>query len=59
MTRRDFELIARVIKSARGHSVDTDAVLDSVTMRFVGALRETNSGFNEEKFVKACGYVKA
>ena len=59
MTRRDFELIARVIKSARGANDTADSVLDSITMRFVGALKSTNSGFNEEKFVKACGYKKA
>lgn len=59
MTKEDYELIARVINSARGYTVETDAVLDSVTMRFVGALRSTNPRFNEEIFTNACGYKKA
>ncbi len=56
MTRKDFELIAEVIRNARGSSQEAEAVLDSITYRFVGALASTNPNFDREKFISKCGY---
>ena len=56
MSRKDFELIAEVIRNARGGSQDADAVLDSVTHRFAGALASTNPNFNKQLFIDKCGY---
>jgi hypothetical protein len=53
MTRKDFELIASVIRN-------TDEVADSQTRdalaeMFADKLAGTNDRFNRETFLKACG----
>jgi hypothetical protein len=53
MTRRDFELIARVLKTSR-HWLDRGAH-KTIVVLFANELKTTNSNFDREKFVKACG----
>jgi hypothetical protein len=57
MTRKDFELIARVIKAQRAPHNDS-ATLDELTREFAYALEETNPRFDSFLFLRACG-VKA
>jgi hypothetical protein len=57
MTRKDFELIARVIKAQRAPHNDS-ATLDELTREFAYALEETNPRFDTHRFIEACG-VKA
>ena len=56
MTRKDYELIARVIDSIRGVNNDADQIADSITYRFIGALKADNPRFNEDIFLEASGY---
>lgn len=50
MSKKDFILIARVIRDAR-LAGDANA---SVAIRFADALRSTNGRFDRERFLKAC-----
>ena len=52
MTRKDFELIARVIKELRDF---TGTNHSKVAYDFADALTTTNPLFNRKKFLKACG----
>ena len=47
MTRKDFNLIAQVLKQS-------NAPLELVS-NFAQELAKTNPGFDSERFVKACG----
>lgn len=46
MTRKDFELIANVLKDSKAPKVVREKMAD--------ALRGTNPNFNREKFLEAC-----
>ena len=54
MTRQHFQFIADTLKEARGVDADNPA-LDRIARRFGRELHRTNSRFDEEKFLKACG----
>jgi hypothetical protein len=47
MTRKDFELIARVLKARQASA---ELIRD-----FAEELRATNKQFNRDKFIRACG----
>jgi|TARA_R100001082_G_C4242914_1_gene108126 pentose-5-phosphate-3-epimerase len=49
MTRKDFELIARVVKSIQ----DKD-VRNATALNFATELRHVNPRFNTTRFVSAC-----
>ncbi len=52
MTRKDFELIARVLKDI----IQTDTRhLEYIAAEFADALKSTNANFDRERFLKACG----
>jgi hypothetical protein len=53
MTRKDFELIAQVIKAQRKPHNDT-ATLDELTREFAYALADTNPRFDTHRFIEAC-----
>jgi hypothetical protein len=56
MTKKDYVLIARVLKRARG-SDNTSApqILDAVAEDLCGGLELDNPAFNRERFLSACG----
>ena len=55
VTRKDHELIAKVIKGLRGEVKNTQCrVKRLVCENFVSALQEANANFNADKFRKAC-----
>jgi len=53
MTRKDFELIARVIKDHRTY--EGDQTVNQLARDMADALRVTNQQFNRDKFIRACG----
>lgn len=56
MTRKDFELIARIVKAHRKY--EGDATVDQLARDMADALRTTNQQFNRDKFLRACGVCK-
>jgi hypothetical protein len=57
MQRRHFEAIADIIREIAEES-DTDEAKfqrDRVARHFASRLRRTNSNFNKERFLRACG----
>jgi hypothetical protein len=52
MTRKDFELIAEVIKTSQYYSAD---YRNEIARNMAQALAATNPAFNEDRFLKACG----
>lgn len=52
MTRKDFELIAEVIKTSQYYSAD---YRNEIARNMAQALATTNPAFNEDRFLKACG----
>ena len=59
MTRKDFALIAAVIRTRRMRS-DSRAVhseMDRLAREFAIELRSTNNSFKEDKFLQACGVI--
>ena len=53
MTRKDFQLIADVLK-ASGTSPMNRCVIKDVAMNFAVELQKPNPRFNKELFIKAC-----
>ena len=53
MTRKDFQLIAAVLK-ASGTSPMNRCVIKDVAMNFAVELQKTNPRFNVQRFVDAC-----
>ena len=53
MTRKDFELIAAVIKAHRTY--EDDGPVNQLASDMAEALRATNKQFNRDKFIRACG----
>lgn len=54
MTRKDYELVARILKLNLENSSDSEAV-QQVIYNFVGAFHITYPNFNEATFREACG----
>jgi hypothetical protein len=57
MTRKDFELIAEVLKNLRRKWRDgpvAEEVIRECEDDFVSRLKNTNHGFNEQRFREAC-----
>jgi hypothetical protein len=54
MTRKDFELIASTMKTAREYADDRQAI-DALSRDFADRLKATNKQFNRDKFLHACG----
>lgn len=57
MTRRDFEVIARAVKDAHDPWADTNNTRPIFAAAMADALAATNSGFNRERFLQACGVL--
>ena len=60
MTRKDFQLIADVLKTAAESAEENGskmagAVIEGLSLRFASALRSTNSNFDRDRFLRACG----
>lgn len=56
MTRKDFELIARVVLAQRRDNLFlTPDDADAMARAFADELRATNKQFNRDKFLRACG----
>lgn len=59
MTRKDFDLIAKVLdSSAQSHAVNPftgKCMFVELVQDFANALEGTNPRFNRELFLKACG----
>ena len=55
MTRKDFELIARVISKLHPAENHISLELMDLSEAFANALAITNPLFNRKKFLKACG----
>ena len=53
MTRKDFQLIANVIK-AHQDGGDRDHIVRGLAASFAIELAKTNPRFNKELFLKAC-----
>ena len=53
MTRKDFQLIADVLK-ASGTTPMNRCVIKDVAMNFAVELQKTNPRFDVQRFVKAC-----
>lgn len=54
MTRKDFELIAKVLKQSENEIID-DLALEGLAETFADYLIETNPAFDRARFLKACG----
>jgi hypothetical protein len=55
MTKKDFELIAAVLRDARLELSNYPHVIDWIAKDFARELRGTNANFNKERFLRACG----
>ena len=54
MTKKDFELIAKVVNSLRDYGF-SGGEADAVAFAFSTCLAKTNTRFNRKKFLRACG----
>lgn len=54
MTRKHFEVIARVLKAWRG-AID-EAAHRELCEEFALELKTENERFDHDRFIKACGY---
>lgn len=57
MSRKQFELIARVLKEAREEHECNFPTHNLIAHKMAKALASTNSQFDRDKFLKACGFV--
>ena len=56
MSRKDFELIARVLRAQRDHATDAELWrLDQTARAFADELSATNPRFDRVRFLRACG----
>jgi len=53
MTRKDFQLIADVLKASSTSPMNR-CVIRELAVSFASELTKTNPRFNKERFVKAC-----
>ena len=60
MSRKDYELIARVInevaKDETATKLTRDATCKFLALKLAIEMKALNHGFNETKFVEACGF---
>jgi hypothetical protein len=54
MTRKDFQLIAMILRLSRDGQNDT-ATISEIAHSFANNLGATNPRFNRETFLTACG----
>ena len=54
MTRKDFQLIAKVLKASGKDSPMNRCVIKDVAMNFAVELQKTNPRFDVQRFVNAC-----
>lgn len=54
MTRKDYVLIASILKDSEGNIID-DMARDALADMFADALEDENPRFDREKFLRACG----
>lgn len=56
MTRRDFEMIAEVLRESRPGPGYNVALLswELISVRFADRLQHTNPAFDRERFLRAC-----
>jgi len=54
MTRKDYRLIAEILKDSLDNIVD-DMAHEALSDVFAEELASTNPRFNREKFLRACG----
>lgn len=57
MSRRDFELLARVLKDVRHNTSDDKndtVIVDHIAKRIAEALSSHSSTFQPERFLEAC-----
>jgi hypothetical protein len=54
MTRKDYRLIASILKNSLDNIVD-DMAHEALSDVFAEELANTNPRFNREKFLRACG----
>jgi len=55
MTRKDFELIAKVIANFPRIDYATESTLEEIAEDFATALSKENPRFDTARFLKACG----
>lgn len=56
MTKRDFELIAYVFKEEMAWYTDQNQmIIEELAKNLANRLEETNSRFDKDGFLKACG----
>jgi hypothetical protein len=55
MTKKDYELIAEVLKGLRADFGDSPVALDVVASELASELQHTNERFNRARFLSACG----
>ena len=55
MTRKDYEMIAKIIKKHRDESANAKAEFAEMIYSFSECLAYDNMRFNSEKFEEACG----
>jgi hypothetical protein len=55
MTKKDYELIAEVIKGLRADFGDNPVALEVIALEMASELQHTNDRFDSAKFLKACG----
>lgn len=53
MTRKDFELIAEVLRNAE--EIIDEYAMEALASMFTAKLCETNPQFDRARFLKACG----
>jgi hypothetical protein len=54
MTRKDYELIASILRDSLDNIVD-DMAHEALSDVFAEELENTNPRFNRERFLRACG----
>lgn len=55
MTRQHFQLIAEVVNEYINDVINGELDATTLAYKFASKLKNTNSAFNREKFLKACG----
>ncbi len=60
MTRKDFEAIASIIKEFKQnidpHLLTTNTYINMMVRDLSNYFKQSNSAFDKERFMKACGY---
>lgn len=55
MSRKDFEMIARVLRETTGGPDMPEPLRDHIARTFADELAATNPRFDRARFLKACG----